>query len=217
VAADLALTNRRTRPRRTTTVTSRRILTALAVGVPPLVLAAVGVTHPSELNADTAGYWRDLHIGILAVFPLLGFAPWLIVRGRALWLSWAAGILGFVYAAFYSALDILAGIGSGGLEHAGHHDAIGVTFALGDGIGLVGSVAYVAACLLAGGFAVRMSGLRALPFSVLVAVGSAMFLAEHIFFPWGVIGQVALAVGWVGLAFSLRAVAPVRDIDGGSR
>ena len=211
------MSNRPERPPRTPTVISRRILTLLVVGVPPLVLAAVGVTHPSELNADTARYWRDLHIGILVVFPLLGFAPWLLVRGHSLWLSWAAGVLGFVYAAFYSALDILAGIGSGGLEHAGHHDAIGVTFALGDGIGLVGSVAYVAACLLVGGFAVRMSGLRALPAAVLVAVGSAMFLAEHIFFPWGVIGQLALAAGWVGLAIALRGVARVRDIDGGSR
>ena len=211
------MSNRPERPPRTPTVTSRRILTLLVVGVPPLVLAAVGVTHPSELNADTARYWRDLHIGILVVFPLLGFAPWLLVRGHSLWLSWAAGVLGFVYAAFYSALDILAGIGSGGLEHAGHHNAIGVTFALGDGIGLVGSVAYVAACLLVGGFAVRMSGLRALPAAVLVAVGSAMFLAEHIFFPWGVIGQVALALGWAGLVIALRGVARVGDIDGGSR
>ena len=217
MAAELALTNPAARRPRTTTVTSRRLLAAVAVGVPPLVLAAVGVTHPSELNAETAAYWRDLHIGILAVFPLLGFAPWLIVRGHSLWLSWAAGVLGFVYAAFYSALDILAGIGSGGLEHAGHHDAIGVTFALGDGIGLVGSVAYAAAALLAGGFAVRTVGPRALPAAVLVAVGSVMFLAEHIFFPWGVIGQLALAAGWVGLVIALRGVARVREIDGGSR
>lgn len=193
------------------------VLTAIAVGVPPLVLAAVGVTHPDTLNAASARYWRDLHIGILAVFPLLGFAPWLLVRGRRLWLSWAAGVLGFVYAAFYSALDILAGIGSGGLEHEGHHDAIGVTFALGDGIGLVGSVAYLAACLLAGGFAVRMSGLRALPAALLVAFGSGLFLAEHIFFPLGVIGQLCLALGWVGLLLALRGVARTGAIDGGPR
>jgi len=203
VAAELAVTNPAARRPRTTTVTSRHLLTAVAVGVPPLILAAVGVTHPSELNAETAAYWRDLHIGILAVFPLLGFAPWLIVRGHSLWLSWAAGVLGFVYAAFYSALDILAGIGSGGLEHAGHHDAIGV--------------AYVAAALLAGGFAVRTVGPRALPAAVLVAVGSVMFLAEHIFFPWGVIGQLASAAGWVGLVIALRGVARVREIDSGSR
>jgi hypothetical protein len=196
----------------------RRALTALAVGVPPLVLAAVGVTHPSELNAASAEYWRDLHIGILAVFPLLGFAPWLIVRGHRLWLSWAAGALGFLYAAFYSALDILAGIGSGGLEHAGHHDAIGVTFALGDGIGLIGSVAYLAACLLAGGFALRTRGLRALPPVLLIVAGSVLFLAEHIFFPFGVLGQLALAAGWVWLALlGLRAVATTGPTDGGAR
>jgi len=32
-----------------------------------------------------------------------------------------------------------------------------------------------------------------------------------------VIGQLALAAGWVGLVIALRGVARVREIDGGSR
>jgi len=192
-------------------MTRRRIvLLSLAVAVPPLVLAAVGVSHPTHLDADSAQYWRDLHIGILAVFPLLGFAPWIVVRGHRLWLSWTAGVLGFVYASFYTALDVLAGIGAGGLEHEGMHEATPVAFDLGDRLGLVGSVAFVAACLLAGGFAVRMRGIRALPGALLVALGSVLFLFEHIFFPVGVIGQLCLAVGWVLLVALVYGSSPSR-------
>ena len=192
-------------------MTRRRIvLLSLAVAVPPLVLAAVGVSHPTHLDADSAQYWRDLHIGILAVFPLLGFAPWIVVRGHRLWLSWTAGVLGFVYASFYTALDVLAGIGAGGLEHEGMHEATPVAFDLGDRLGLVGSVAFVAACLLAGGFAVRMRGIRALPGALLVALGSVLFLFEHIFFPVGVIGQLCLAVGWVLLVAVVYGSSPSR-------
>jgi hypothetical protein len=175
----------------------RVVLLALAVALPPVALAIVGLTHPTRLDADSALYWRDLHIGILPVFPLLGFAPWLIVRGHRRWLSWAAGILGFVYAAFYTSLDVLAGIGAGGLEHEGMGMARGVLFDLADALGLVGSVAFVAACLLAGGFAVRTRGIRAVPGAVLVVLGSVLFLERHIFFPVGVAGQLCLAVGWV--------------------
>ena len=186
------------------------VLLSLAVAVPPLALAAVGVSHPTHLDADSAGYWRDLHIGILAVFPLLGFAPWIVVRGHSRWLSWAAAILGFVYASFYTALDVLAGIGAGGLEHAGMHESTGVVFGLADALGLVGSVAFVAACVLAGVVAIRMRGLAALPGALLVAAGSLLFLYRHIFFPVGVAGQLCLAVGWVLLVVLVYRPRPAR-------
>ncbi|WP_411698558.1 hypothetical protein [Conyzicola sp.] len=196
--------------------TRRTVLLSLAVAVPPLALAAVGISHPTDLNPDSAAYWRDLHIGILAVFPLLGFAPWIVVRGHNLWLSWAAGVLGVLYASFYTALDVLAGIGAGALEHEGMHDATPVAFDLGDSLGLVGSVALVAACVLAGGFAVRMRGIRALPGALLVALGSVLFLLEHIFFPVGVLGQLCLAVGWVLLVVQMYRDSPTAAAPAGS-
>ena len=177
----------------------RIILTSLAVALPPFVLAAVGITHPEHLTADTAVYWRDLHIGILAVFPLLAFAPWLVVRGHHRWMSWTVGILAFVYAAFYTALDVLAGIGAGGLEHAGMDESTHVVFGLGNTLGDIGSYAFIAACAIACGWAVRSAGLRALPGSALVLIGSVLFLLRHIYFPVGVIGQLCLAFGWIAI------------------
>ena len=171
----------------------------VAVAVPPLVLAAVGVTHPSDLTATSAESWRNLHIGILTVFPLLAFAPWLVVRGRNAVISWVVGILGFLFAAFYTALDVLAGIGAGGLEFDGHGDVVGTVFRLGNNLGDVGSYAFVAACVVAGAFSIRFFGPRAIVGAILVTGGSVLFLERHIYFPVGVAGQLLLAAGWVAL------------------
>ena len=176
----------------------------VAVTVPPLVLAAVGVTHPSDLTPQSAEYWRNLHIGILAIFPLLGFAPWLVVRGRNAVVSWIVGILGFLFAAFYTALDVLAGIGAGGLQFDGHSDVVGTVFRLGNNLGDVGSYAFIGACLVAAVFSVKWSGPRAIPGAVLVLVGSVFFLERHIYFPVGVAGQLLLAAGWVALLVASR-------------
>jgi hypothetical protein len=179
----------------------------IAVTVPSLVLAVVGVTHPSDLTAQSAEYWRNLHIGILAVFPLLAFAPWLVVRGRDAIVSWTVGILGFLFAAFYTALDVLAGIGAGGLEFDGHGDVVGTVFRLGNNLGDIGSYAFIAACLVAGGFTVKWTGPRAIPGALLVLAGSVLFLERHIYFPVGVAGQLCLAAGWVALLVASRRKA----------
>jgi len=177
------------------------------VALPPFVLAAVGVSHPTFLNPETATYWRNLHIAILLVFPLLGFAPWLVVRGRAAWLSWTVGILGFVYAGFYSALDILAGIGAGALVQAGVPEGTATVFTFGDGLGQIGSIAFVGACGFAAAYAFMWGGPRTLPGGVLVIIGSLLFMLRHIFFPVGVIGQLCLAAGWVIIVLALAARA----------
>jgi hypothetical protein len=183
----------------------RTVFLYVAVALPPLVLAAVGISHPTDLTPGSAEYWRDLHIGILAVFPLLGFAPWIIVRGHNLVLSWVAGILGFLYAAFYTGLDVLAGIGAGGLEHDGMDMATGTVFRLGRLLGGIGSYAFIAACLVAAAWAFARYRWRALPGAVLVLGGSLLFLERHIYFPVGVAGQLCLAAGWVALLLAARA------------
>jgi hypothetical protein len=187
-------------------VTARTVFTYIAVALPPVALAAVGVTHPLHLTAATAQYWQNLHIAILPVFPLLGFAPWLVIRGYDAFLSWLVGILGFVYAAFYTALDVLAGIGAGGLKLDDMGMATSTVFGLGDKLGFIGSVAFIAACAITGLAMYRRYGVLTLPGSVVVVIGSYLFLRDHIYFPVGVIGQLCIAVGWCAVLFAARHV-----------
>ena len=90
---------------------ARWSVAGIALG--PLLLAVIGVTHPHQLNPDTAGYWKNMHIGLLVVFPLLGINIWWLLRGLHHPVAWTARGLALVYAGFYGALDVLAGIATG--------------------------------------------------------------------------------------------------------
>src|SRR3954467_14818440 len=91
----------------------------LQVAGPPLLLAGLGLAPPMHLTADSAMTWRDLHVVLLPIFPLLALGPWTIVRGEHLALRWMVGLLGYTYAVCYTALDVLAGIAAGALKSAG--------------------------------------------------------------------------------------------------
>ena len=102
--------------------TIRRIALVTAA---PLVLAAAGIAHPHGLSRSTAADWAQLHIALLPVFPLLTVGllvplwhrPRLGLAGFATVVAWAGA---FVYAAFYTGLDAVAGIAAGtAVEHAG--------------------------------------------------------------------------------------------------
>ena len=186
---------------------ARSALIYVTVALPPLVLAAVGVTHPVHLTAASAEYWRNLHIGILPIFPLLAFAPWILVRGAGAVLGWVVGVLAFLYAAFYTALDVLAGIGAGGLASDGMGMATSTVFGLGSRLGEVGSVALIAAVVISAGSCIVRFRTAAIPGSVLVCAGAILFLNAHIYFPVGVIGQLCLALGWAWLFFVAERAA----------
>lgn len=181
----------------------------VAVALPPLALGALGLTHPENLTDSTAQYWRDIHIVLLPLFPLLALAPWLIVRGESRGLGWLAAALGVVYALFYSALDVLAGIGAGALQLDGAASSTGILFREGNGLADYGVYAYLAATVLAAVVALRRAGLAALLGAVLVVPGAIVFLGSHIYWPDGVLTMLALAVGWTALAV---AVTRERDL-----
>jgi hypothetical protein len=191
-----------------------RLWPYLGVALPPLALAAVGVTHPTDLTMASSTYWRDLHVATLFVFPLLGISPWLVVRGGARWITWTAAVLGFGYAALYTALDVLSGIGAGGMEMADMaassdtRVATGTLFHLGTALGALGSYFFIAACAFAGGVAFWRHGWRTLLGTVIVLVGTLLFLERHIYFPVGVLGQLCLAVGWVLVLVAIWRATP---------
>ncbi|GAA1748116.1 hypothetical protein [Aeromicrobium alkaliterrae] len=181
-----------------------RLLLA-AVTVPPLLTAAVGLTHPPRLTFEAAHHWQMMHTVLLPVFPLLALGPWLLARRSSRAAGVVVGVLAFVYACFYTSLDVVAGITAGALKHARSED-LGVVFGVATDLGDVGSYAYLAASVLAIAAVARASGvLRTVPGAVLVLVGGVMFWQEHVYRPWGVLAMVLLAAGWGWLALARPA------------
>ena len=177
-----------------------------AAAVPPLLLAALGTTHPTMLTPASAPWWRDLHVIGLVLFPLLALGPWVVVRGRSRLLEAAVVVLGLVYACCYTALDVLAGIGAGQETVViGPGPWVPALFGMADRLALPGVYAYLATAVLGGASALVVTrGLAAraaaVVGTVLVVGGAWSFLTSHIYPPVGVATMVALAVGWTTLA-----------------
>ena len=91
----------------------RTVGTAVALALPGLVLAVAGLFHPHYLVIGTAPRWTMLHVAALFVFPLIGVALAMLVRGRTDPVAWAVRLTAFVYAAAYTALDVISGIAAG--------------------------------------------------------------------------------------------------------
>lgn len=170
------------------------VLTAAVA--PPLLLAGLGLLHPHELDDGTAARWTGLHLVLLPVFPLLALAPWLVARRGSRVAGGAALLLGFVFAVFYTALDLLAGVATGVLQQAGETGGIRALFRTGNALSLVGVYAYLGATVLAAGVALRRARLSAVPGAVVVVLAAVSFLGSHVYWPAGVVTMLALAVGW---------------------
>ncbi|MCW2747588.1 MAG: hypothetical protein JWP10_730 [Nocardioidaceae bacterium] len=173
-----------------------------AVIAPPVIIAVLGVTHPRPLTHDSSLYWRNLHIALLPLFPLLALGPWLVARSVDQRAGRLALVLGYVYAAFYSALDVLAGIGAGGLKHD-HKTGIGVLFRLASTLGEVGSYAFIGATMVAVVCALAKAPVRSIGGSIVVVTASVVFWQEHIYWPKGALAMAALAIGWGWIAWAV--------------
>ncbi|MEV0647323.1 hypothetical protein AB0I28_18845 [Phytomonospora sp. NPDC050363] len=197
--------------------------TIAAVAAPPLILAAIGVSHPHELTAESAEWWTNMHILLVPLFPLLAVCHWILLRGMGGVLAWAARVAAFVYIGFYGALDALAGIATGTLVQAGldagggHHDpsagrdpAITRLFEIGNDLGYIGAYSFVAAGALTGFVMFRAAGPRALPGGLILVAASAVFSQKHIYWPVGVFAMLGLALGFGLLAWSSRPVPAAR-------
>lgn len=165
------------------------------VALPALVLAGIGTLHPMHLVAADAVRWRDIHVAALFVFPLLGVPPWLLLHRRSRSLAAITAILGYVFAAGYTALDVLAGIGAGNLKVDGRGGQSSL-YHPGDALGRVGTAALLVAAVIAVAVTALDRPALTVPGSVLVLAAAVSFLTSHIFPPRGVITMVFFAVGW---------------------
>ncbi|MGL5857967.1 MAG: hypothetical protein ACRC35_06105 [Angustibacter sp.] len=176
---------------------------AVAAG-PGVALAVAGLTHPTKLDDTTAGWWRDLHVVLLPLFPLLALAPWLLAREYSRRTGWLVAALGFTYACSYTALDVLAGIGAGAMQQRRVYPGVGVAFDQANQLVQVGVYAYLVAGIVAATTVARRVGARALPGGALVIAAAVSFLTSHVWWPRGVLTMLAAAAGWTALAWASR-------------
>jgi hypothetical protein len=129
----------------------------------------LGSPTPQDLTATSASWWTTLHVLLLPLFPLLAVSLWLLLRGIPGPVAWAARIAAYGYAAFYTALDVLAGIGAGELtqlnaERGLQTDTVEVDrlFAVGNDLGELGVWCFGVACAATAVAVVGRVGRRAL-------------------------------------------------------
>ena len=177
----------------------------IGIAATPLLLAALGVTHPQVLTPQSAPYFYTLHLILLVLFPLLGVNLWWLLAGSRGALAWGARALSFIYIIFYGALDVLAGIGTG-LVVMRTQDADSETvrwlFAQGNALSLVGVWAFLAACALASIVLFRRVGRTTLPGAVLLCGAAVPFLFSHIYYPVGVLTMILMAAGFAFLMWA---------------
>ncbi|MFE3857930.1 hypothetical protein ACFXPN_43190 [Streptomyces griseorubiginosus] len=184
----------------------------------PLVLAAAGIAHPHGLSRSTAADWAQLHIALLPVFPLLTVGllvplwqrprPGLV--GFATVVAWAGG---FVYAAFYTGLDAVAGIAAGtAVEHAGAPASLGPVkrplYDTGEALGQVGAYALIGAVAATAVALFPTYGARILPGTMVLLVAGWSFVDSHIFWPRGVWTMLGFALGFALLHWGAGSSAP---------
>ncbi len=180
-----------------------RTASACVAAVPGLVLAVAGLLHPHHLTSATAERWWVLHVGGLLVFPLVGLALVSLVRGRADPVACLVRVTAYVYATFYTALDVVSGIAAGfvtdrlgpGVERP---EEVTLLFRIGTPLGEVGSYALLACVAVVAVDQLRRHGLAGAP-GILLVPGAWLMHSDHIFAPEGAVGMllVGLATGWL--------------------
>jgi hypothetical protein len=180
------------------TLTADRRAAAALAAAPGLALAGFSLAHPGFLDPSTARAWWQLHIPLLPLFPLLGGAVLLVLRGRRGPAANVARVAAYLYACLYTALDTVSGIAAGVVtESTGGSPAVGALFAVGDPLGHLG-VGFLALAAVAAAVALRTP--RALPGLVVLLAACWWFLLHHIFSPEGTVAMLGFAIGFALLA-----------------
>lgn len=185
-------------------ITVNRPWTAVAVALPGVLLAVLGLMHPDALAPSTAARWVQVHLLLLPVFPLLAVALGVLLRGESGVVAALARVAAYGYAVLYTALDVLAGIAAGVVTdrlRSGSQVALDLR-ALGTTLGTAGSAALLVAAVLTGAVLLRQHGPRTLPGTAALCAGAVAFGYGHVYWPVGGLGALGVAAGCALLALA---------------
>lgn len=185
----------------------RRWLVVGAVALPPVVLAGVGLSHPTLLSTESASWWTTMHLVLLPLFPLLGVAIWVLLRHDRTAVGWGGRVAAVIYTAFYGGLDAVSGIAAGTVVQAGadpKSELVTSLFSAGRPLGTIGAYAFFVAVVLVLASAWR-GGTRGWQFYVaagIALVSAYLFTVGHIYWPKGVVAMLGLAVSLATVEWS---------------
>lgn len=213
---------RRTRGDRPPTLgRARRALRAIAVALPGLALAGIGLIHPMSLTDGNGPWWWRMHLLLLPLFPLLGVTVWALVHGEHGPLAWLARVGAYVYGTFYLAMDIVVGIVMGQLveKYQGQSEWLpGIMTAMHDpaafskSLAAIGYGGLLVAVALAGVIAIRRDGSRAVAGVVVLCGSAALFVNNHIMWPQGVLTMIGFALGAFLLVMARRLAGKAEPV-----
>ncbi|UQN05511.1 hypothetical protein [Deinococcus sp. QL22] len=174
----------------------------LGIALAPLLMALLGLTHPTDLTTSTVHHWTRLHLWLIPLFPLIGVNLWWLLSDLRGWLPWAARLGAFVYGVYYPAVDLLAGVATGRLLSSGvdrDAPAISTLFQQGNALGDIGNMGLLLSCVLTIAALWPLRGRALLPGAGCLLLGAWLFTENHIYRPWGVLAMLLLAVGFAAL------------------
>lgn len=187
---------------------ARSIIRVVACAVPGLALAVAGLFHPHSLTPASANQWFTLHVVGLSFFPLVGVALASLVAHRNDPIAWVVRVAAYVYATFYTALDVISGIAAGYVTRelgpgVPRPDEVSLLFRIGTPLGEVGSYALLLVTVVLLVDSVRRHGGPGAVALVLVP-GAWLVHVDHIFSPGGAAGMALLGLGTGTLAWLAR-------------
>lgn len=122
--------------------------------------------------------------------------------------AWTGRIAVFGYMTFYTALDVLAGIGTGELlmrfPGSPPTEQIDALYAVGRNLKFIGVGWFLLAVLATSSLLIRRVGRGAIPGAVVLVTSTIVFFDSHIYWPEGVFTMIGLALGFGLLAAASR-------------
>lgn len=189
----------------------RRVYAAV-LAAPGVVLSVVGLFHPHSLSHATSGLWFGVHLPGLVAFPLVGVALMALVGRRTDPVAWVVRVAAYIYATFYTALDVISGVAAGWVTRelgpgVPRPDEVRLLFRIGTPLGEIGSWALLATVTVLLADQLWRHGARAAGGALLLP-GAWLVHTDHVFAPGGVVGMALVGLGTAALALARTACGP---------
>lgn len=171
----------------------------LGIALSPLLLAVVGMFHPSELSRANAQGWTTLHLFLMLLFPMLGVNLWWLVTGIKGVSAWAIRVTGFLFIVYFGGLNVISGIATGLMVQknlAPNSPQVEALTNAGETFNVIGGWAFLLGALVVLFLYWQLVGRRAFAGGFLLILSAILMLQFPLYHTLGWVTLVVMAVGF---------------------